>query len=197
MEEVSGVQWLNQAEFIGHCITVLGQSRAEAEAYWARELRDSSRQRRGTGQGLRLAVQTAPRTEVRAGVEVSRAFVGQAAVDLSGRDEERRLGQLQAALTPAALPDISDDAFAAVDRAALRFGAASSASGPSDPLAQLTAGTVGSTSLRGVTGQPTELQAILAPSTPPAMCLTASASDPDTGATAAVSKQEALVLARP
>lgn len=91
---------------------------------------------------------------------------GHSELNLSGASGERRAEQLAASMTPAALPDLSSDTFAAMDRSGLQFGAASSSSGQSDPLAQLTAGHVGQTALGAVVSPPPQLAALVGPLSP-------------------------------
>ena len=148
ISEVSGVLWMNKDEFVGHQITVLGQSRADGEAFWHKEVRNPQRAKRGSGGDLRLAVQAIPRTEATIGVVMTRSLGHAMEVDLSGRDGEARPSQIGETMAPAALPDLaSSDAFSAMDRSGFAFGAASSSSGQSNPLSHLSAGSAGRTFL--------------------------------------------------
>ena len=196
LREVTGVVWLNKAEFVGHCVSVLGQSRAEGEAAWLSEVRDPARAKRGQGDTLRMAVQLPPRTEASSSIAVSREVTREAHVGLTGPDATLRLGQLQACIVPGALPAFSEDTFAAIDRSGLQYGAASSSCGTADPLAQLTAANVGATSLKEVAEQSPQMAAILAPPPPTAIRrpLQAAPSDPD--AVVAASKREESLAAR-
>ena len=60
VREITGVDWLSRDEFVGRRITQFGQSRAEAEAFWAVEVRNPQRAKRGAGDAVRLAVQMPP-----------------------------------------------------------------------------------------------------------------------------------------
>ena len=163
--ETVEIYWMNKDEFIGHQITVLGHSRADGEATWNRELRNSQRAKRGTGTDLRLAVQGIPKTVASSGVTMNRSLSQSSVLDFSGKDGEARLAQVSETLAPAALPDLgSSEVFSAMDRTALGFGAASSSSGQSNPLAHLSAGSGGRTGVAELASTPAPLLALQAAS---------------------------------
>ena len=113
-------------------------------------------------------------------MSIDRVLTRSVDVDLSGGAGDTRAARIAEALTPAALPDLASDAFAGMDRSALVFGAASSTTGQSDPLAHLTSGSVGTPSIASLVSQPLPLQALAAGDTPLARrALRARGSDAD------------------
>ena len=114
-----------------------------------------------------MAVQAIPRTEATIGVVMTRSLGQSMEMDLSGRDGEARLSQIGETMAPAALPDLaSSDAFSAMDRSGLAFGAASSSSGQSNPLSHLAAGSAGRTFLGDLARPPAPLLALGSAETP-------------------------------
>ena len=201
--EVIPVYWMNKAEFIGHQITRLGHSRADAEATWVREIGNPRREKRGAGVDLRLAVCGIPKTEVRVGVDMVRSLSQSMEVDFSGRDGEARLAHIADSLAPAALPDLgTSEVFSAMDRSALAFGAASSSSGAhgANPLSQLALGSVGRTFCGDLARVPAALMPIAGdPDTPgrAARKLQGRASDADAPARAESKAEERKVARTP
>ncbi|MCP4245228.1 MAG: hypothetical protein GY772_32225, partial [bacterium] len=115
------VLWPDQREYVAYMVSHKGITATEAEACWTKDLQNPVIQKRGVGEGLRVAVQGIPITTARSARTVKRAIVTTSAIEHESDLDiaNKRLCHSGIAVNP------SDSAFEEVGGGALRIGAVS------------------------------------------------------------------------
>ncbi|MCP4243623.1 MAG: hypothetical protein GY772_23975 [bacterium] len=115
------VLWPDHREYVSYMVSHKGITVTEAEACWTKDLQNPVIQKRGVGEGLRVAVQGIPITTARSARTVKRAIVTTSAIEHESDLDiaNKRLCHSGIAVNP------SDSAFEEVGGAALRIGAVS------------------------------------------------------------------------